>query len=322
MSELTGLVYPLPWQMNAWQKLVDLHAVGKLPHALLLSGTDGSGVNRLALAFAQYVMCANPGASGACGNCSSCGLTIASTHPDFKLLAPEKTGGQIKVDSVRSVVKFGHNTAQQGGYRVVVVAPAESMNTFSANSLLKSLEEPGEKTLFILISHMPAALLATIKSRCQWIKLPEPTREQGMRWLTSVMSSDVNVDELLDLTNDQPIKALNYYSGGELEQIQKIKIGLDQLAAGRNSALALAAAWARWPAMLVVDGIYYWSVNWMKSSILNQTGNARARQGMQKLVEQILQRRRNLLAGNNPNVQLLLEALMLDLSKALTIARG
>jgi DNA polymerase-3 subunit delta' len=322
MSELTGLVYPLPWQMNAWQKLVDLHAVGKLPHALLLSGTDGSGVNRLALGFAQYVMCAKPNASGACGNCSSCGLTIASTHPDFKLLAPEKTGGQIKVDSVRNVVKFGHNTAQQGGYRVVVVAPAESMNTFSANSLLKSLEEPGEKTLFILISHMPAALLATIKSRCQWIKLPEPTREQGTRWLTSVMSSDVDVDELLDLTNDQPIKALNYYSGGELEQIQKIKIGLDQLAVGRNSALALASAWARWPAMLVIDGIYYWSVNWMKSSILNQTGNARARQGMQKLVEQILQRRRNVLAGNNPNVQLLLEALMLDLSKALTIARG
>ena len=322
MNESTGLVYPLPWQMDAWQKLVDLHMAGKLPHALLLSGTDGSGVNRLALAFAQYVMCAKPNANGACGSCSSCGLTIASTHPDFKLLAPEKIGGQIKVDSVRNVVKFGHNTAQQGGYRVVVVAPAESMNTFSANSLLKSLEEPGEKTLFILISHMPAALLATIKSRCQRIKLAEPTREQGKQWLTSVMSSEVDVDELLNLTNDQPIKALNYYAGGELEQIQKIKSGLDQLAAGRNSALALANAWARWPSILVVDGIYYWSVNWMKSSMLNQTGNTRARQGMQKLVEQILQRRRNLLVGNNPNVQLLLEALILDLSKVLTIARG
>jgi DNA polymerase-3 subunit delta' len=322
MSELTGLVYPLPWQMNAWQKLVDLHVMGKLPHALLLSGTDGSGVNRLALAFAQYVMCVKPSASGACGNCSSCGLAIASTHPDFKLLTPEKTGGQIKVDSVRSVVKFGHNTAQQGGYRVVVVAPAESMNTFSANSLLKSLEEPGEKTLFILISHMPAALLATIKSRCQWVKLPEPTREQGSRWLASIMSSDVDIDELLDLTNGQPIKALTYYSGGELEQIQNIKIALDQLATGRNSAIALANTWARWPAMLVVDGIYYWSVNWMKYSVVNQVGNTRARHGMQKLVEQILQRRRNLLAGNNPNIQLLLEALIVDLSKVLTIARG
>jgi DNA polymerase-3 subunit delta' len=322
MDELTGLVYPLPWQMKAWQKLTDLHSVGKLPHALLLSGTDGSGVNRLALAFAQYVMCIKPSASGACGNCASCGLTIANTHPDFKLLTPEKIGGQIKVDSVRSVVKFGHNTAQQGGYRVVVVAPAESMNIFSANSLLKSLEEPGKKTLFILISHMPAALLATIKSRCQWIKLPEPTREQSSRWLASIMSSDVDVDELLDLTNDQPIKALNFYSSGELEQIKNIKIGLDQLAAGNNSAMALVNSWARWPAILVVDRIYYWSVNWMKSSVVSQPGNARAQQGMQNLVEQILQRRRNLLAGNNPNVQLLLEALMLDLSKVLTIARG
>jgi hypothetical protein len=136
------------------------------------------------------------------------------------------------------------------------------------------------------------------------------------------MSSDVDVDELLDLTNDQPIKALSYYSSGELEQVQKIKTELDQLAAGHNSAIALANAWARWPAMLVVDGIYYWSVNWMKFSVLNQVGNRRARQSMQKLVEQILQRRRNLLAGNNPNMQLLLEALMLDLSKVLTIARG
>jgi DNA polymerase-3 subunit delta' len=321
MSESTGLVYPLPWQMKAWQKLVDLHTAGKLPHALLLSGTDGSGINRLALAFAQYVLCVQPSVSGACGNCSSCGLTIANTHPDFKLLAPEKTGGQIKVDSVRSVVKFGHNTAQQGGYRVVVVVPAESMNTFSANSLLKSLEEPGDKTLFVLISHMPTALLATLKSRCQWIKLPEPTRPQCKQWLSSVMSADVDVDELLDLTNDQPIKALNFYSGGELEQIQKIKSGLDQLATGHNSALILANAWARWPLLLVIDGIYYWSVNWMKSSVVNQTGNARARQAMQKLVEQILQRRRNILAGNNPNVQLLLEALMLDLGKVLTIAR-
>jgi hypothetical protein len=136
------------------------------------------------------------------------------------------------------------------------------------------------------------------------------------------MSSDVDVDELLDLTNDQPIKALNFYSSGELEQIKNIKIGLDQLAAGNNSAMVLVNTWARWPAILVVDRIYYWSVNWMKSSVVSQPGNARAQQGMQNLVEQILQRRRNLLAGNNPNVQLLLEALMLDLSKVLTIARG
>ncbi|MDG4870023.1 DNA polymerase III subunit delta', partial [Guyparkeria sp. 1SP6A2] len=82
-------------------------------------------------------------------------------------MSPEEGKRQIRIDPIREVNRFVSQTAQQGGYRVIVVSPAEAMNIAAANALLKSLEEPGEKTLFILLSDVPSRTLPTIRSRCQ-----------------------------------------------------------------------------------------------------------------------------------------------------------
>ena len=100
----------------------------------------------------------------------------------------EKPGGkkpsrEISVDQIRDLSNFANLSAHCGGYRVVLIHPAESMNNNAANSLLKTLEEPTDKLLFLLVTHKPQQLLPTILSRCLGFTVRTPTRELGAAWL-------------------------------------------------------------------------------------------------------------------------------------------
>src|SRR5690606_26968585 len=149
-----------------WQQICAQQAANKLPHALMLAGPKGIGKRHLAEALAHLLLCLAPVEGTPCGKCRSCQLNHAQPHPDFLMLAPEEGSKAIKVDQVRGLIESLGKTAQQGGYKVLVLEPAEAMNINSANALLKSLEEPANNTLLILVSHTPSAVLPTIRSRC------------------------------------------------------------------------------------------------------------------------------------------------------------
>ncbi len=149
----------LPWHHSTWQQLVRLADSGRLPHALLISGAHGVGKQQLAEALIARTLCAAPG-DQACGQCHSCAMLASGYHPDLLRVSPEEGKRQIRIDPIRDVNRFVSQTAQQGGYRVIVISPAEAMNVAAANALLKSLEEPGDKTLFILLSDVPTCRLA------------------------------------------------------------------------------------------------------------------------------------------------------------------
>ncbi|MDX1454016.1 MAG: DNA polymerase III subunit delta' [Gammaproteobacteria bacterium] len=180
---------PYPWLEGTWRTLLKLVAEQRLPHALLLTGTSGVGKQALAEAFAQYLACRDRGEQGACGQCSACQQFLAGSWPDFHqvtMLVNEKTGKlkkQIGVDQVRELAAEIGMTAQQGGWKTVLLQPADAMTVNAANSLLKTLEEPPDNSLLMLVTSRPASLLPTIRSRCQQLKLAGPSAEEGEAWL-------------------------------------------------------------------------------------------------------------------------------------------
>ncbi|MET0356640.1 MAG: DNA polymerase III subunit delta', partial [Cellvibrio sp.] len=203
--------HPYPWQLQEWQQLNQQITAKKLPHALMFAGAKGIGKRHLAESLAQLLLCLSPIEGTPCGKCRGCMLNKVQNHPDLIVISPEEGAKGIKVDQVRSLIDDLGKTAQQGGYKVVVLEPAEAMNANAANALLKSLEEPAANTLIILVCHTPSAVLPTIRSRCQMRLLPTPNSEQVIHWLRPLMAgSNVPVEKLMEAAGGAPLTALAY----------------------------------------------------------------------------------------------------------------
>ena len=193
---------------------------GRIPHAQLFVGPEGSGTLPMALAYAQYVICANINAENT-GENQVCNLKFNTlSHPDmhfafpvsnsdkvkshavsnhymeewrqfvkeqpygnlfdwYRLIGIEKKQGQIGVDEAHDVVKKLALKSYEGGYKVMLIWMAEKMNIAAANKLLKLIEEPPNKTVFILITEDEEQIIQTIRSRCQILHFP-PLAEDAM----------------------------------------------------------------------------------------------------------------------------------------------
>jgi DNA polymerase-3 subunit delta' len=241
--------YPFAWQQDVWQRLNQLAESARLPHALLISGPAGIGKQRLAQAFAARLLCQAPTSAGACGACKSCNLLSAASHPDLVLLAPEtdpkteKTAKVIKVDQIRELVDFSAKSAQQGGYRVVIIQPANLLNVQAANALLKTLEEPGRQTLLMLLSAQPLSLPATVRSRCQQLALGRPGEPEALAWLTPQLRDADSARLLLGLADGAPLAALALRDSLWFAEREKLLRDLASLREGRMAALAVAQRW-------------------------------------------------------------------------------
>lgn len=198
-SEDQEASYPLPrlnpeivGQGEAEAALLEAHRSGRLPHAWLLTGPKGVGKATLAYRFARFLLI-----DGAAANTASLfgdapapatNLSIEAHHPVFQRMAAgghadfrvlersphPKTGkmrSEIVIDDAREIIEFIHLTPAESARRVVIVDSADDMNRNTANALLKILEEPPPRAVLILVSHSPARLLPTIRSRCRKLAL-------------------------------------------------------------------------------------------------------------------------------------------------------
>lgn len=236
---------PLPWQMEHWQRLLKQIAAQQLPHALLLAGPPAVGKRNFATALGATLLCLAPGVDTgvACGQCRTCLLRRAGTHPDAHWLAPEETGKMIKIDQIRAVVEFVAQTAQQGGRKVIVLEPAEAMNRSSANALLKTLEEPAGAASLILISDAPGRLLPTIRSRCQRIDFPVPPQAAVREWLHARVGDAERLDIAIAEAGGRPMLASTLLDGVESDQRRELATEFEQALAGRLSIATLAERW-------------------------------------------------------------------------------
>ena len=202
-----------PWLQTQLESLLNQRG-----HAWLLAGPSGLGQFELAFALAKSWLCENATPQGACGVCGSCHAVDVHTHADLAVLMPEmlslelgwpldektqddldnkkrKPSKEIKVDAAREVVSFTQFTRSRGSTKVVLVFPAERMNGITANTLLKTLEEPPGAVKFILATEAAHQLLPTIRSRCLGHTMVWPAFDEALSWLQSASLQEQGGDK-------------------------------------------------------------------------------------------------------------------------------
>ena len=219
-----------PWQLQHWDYFQRLLTNHELPHAVLLAGPAGLGKFSFANNLSASVVCDQRTKDGmACGTCKYCQLFSAGTYPDFNHIAPEEKDTAITVDDIRFLIDRLTLTRHFDKYKVAVIEAAQQMNTNAANALLKTLEEPPEHTLIILVSDQPQKLPATVRSRCQTVLMNTPDREQAVAWLSGHHHSE-DWDALLAVAQGSPLLALQLQETDLLEQRNEIIRGFLQMA--------------------------------------------------------------------------------------------
>lgn len=314
----------LPWQQDIWQGLIGRtqHA-----HAYLLHGPAGSGKRQMAELFARFLLCKQPQAAQACGQCRSCKLYAADSHPDMLRVEPEEPGKGILIAYVRELVASIQQTAQQGGRQVVILEPAEVMTLESANALLKSLEEPSAGTVFLLITHQLSFLLPTIKSRCVLQACPLPDLAQAKTWLAQQLPSldDTQLTKLLQLSGGSPMKAQQFAEDNVLQMRADVVEGVKQLLKRQLAPAQLAGQWTKLPTVLLLDWFAQWCQNILRYQLTQNTvdlglqdmqpvlGHMAKFVQAEQLIEThswILERRNKLLRRAPLRADLLLESLL------------
>lgn len=239
-----------PWLDAAWRNLSARLADASLAHALLVCGPAGLGKRALVEALVRAALCDQRRNDGhACGQCRSCALLAAGSHPDRIGVGLEtrddgKLRSDIVIEQIRTLSQRLALASQFGGLQVAVIDPADRLNASAANGLLKTLEEPTAQTVIVLVSDQPARLPATIRSRCQRIDARTPTAAQGKAWLVGQGVPEAAAMQALQVAAGNPGLALELHQQDGVGLRKACRDDLCALLSGRRRALEAAEAWA------------------------------------------------------------------------------
>lgn len=228
-----------PWLAGPLRELLTQR--DRLHHALLIHGPAGIGKSGLARHLAAGLFCEASIDALACGQCPSCGWMKSLAHPDLRLVIPEaldpdfvapagrKPSNEIRIEQIRALAGFTAVGGHRGGWRIVLIDPADAMNTVTANSLLKTLEEPGKDTLLMLVTSHPDRLPATIRSRCRSVGLRLPDPQACVGWLIAQGAANRSTAEQALRATGSPMHALGFIDPARLAAHQAILEALSGL---------------------------------------------------------------------------------------------
>ncbi|MCG2840060.1 DNA polymerase III subunit delta' [Sandaracinobacter sp. RS1-74] len=211
---------------------------GRMHHAWLIAGPKGVGKRAFADWAALKLLSGSPGPGDTPADDPAASLVAAGSHPDHRLLAPPEEGkgsatASIVVDQVRELSDFLHSYPAIARWRTLIVDSIDDMNINTSNAFLKELEEPRQQTIYLLVSHAPARLLPTIRSRCRMIRL-FPLPEADVRQVLEQTNPDMpaaDLEPLVTLARGAP-GAVSDLAGADLAGLEKT---LDRIAAGGDA---------------------------------------------------------------------------------------
>jgi DNA polymerase III subunit delta' len=217
----------VPWLEKEMASLRAAHEADRMPHALLIHEAPGAGGEWLANWTARMVL-----------------GTDKDLHPDWLRVHPIDESKQIRIEQIRELGEELSLTSHQGGYKVGVISPADVLNRFAANALLKTLEEPPSRTVLILVVTQPSRLPATILSRCQRIRIAAPERSEAVAWLDATRGKG-NWNAVLDIVGEAPLLAAESDPEAVVQIGTEVRRGLEDAVAGRSDPVATAERWSR-----------------------------------------------------------------------------
>lgn len=313
-----------PWQSMVWQTLMNYTETNRVPHALMLEGPDGIGKLNLASCFANFLLCGGAKTSGfRCGQCGDCRLINAGTHPDLIRVEPAEAGKAITIDRIRDLAESLALANRTNQYRIVLVQPADRLNAAAANALLKTLEEPGNGIIIILLTARSWKLPATIRSRCQRLAIPLPDPSLANPWLRrKISASDAEI--LLAMAAGAPLKALEMGVAGH-ERHNILFNGWLEIASHRSDPVRIAENWCAFPLTEVLALLSGWTMELIRLAMVparvgssNPDLRCALQAEVQKLdLRQLFRFYERLIESaamvDSPlNVQLLLESILID----------
>ena len=236
-----------PWLDAIWDGI----NLAEFPNAVLLHGQSGIGKFEFSIELAKALLCETATATKPCNQCKACRWFDSGNHPDFIALVPEthrkllphgdfesdmdspkkqktsqadddsdtpekKEKKSISIEDARGAIEGLSIGSHRGGNRVILVYPLEMLRADSANTLLKSLEEPPSNTIFILLADRLDRVLPTIRSRCRLLSAPRPDRTTGLQWLRNQLNqvsglkiADVDIESIYDEQGGAPYAVLD-----------------------------------------------------------------------------------------------------------------
>lgn len=264
----------LPWQLSNLDNLKKRVETNTLPHALLLTGNRGLGKLDFAQQFAHLLLCESLDISTvtelesliSCGQCHSCKLVAAGNHPDLSIVEPEADKEIIGIDRIRQLREFFLLKSQVSHAQVAIVSPADKLNNFAANSLLKTLEEPTHNSYLFLVSHAPYRLLPTIRSRCQIVRFNTPGKEIARNWLLSqnLSLAEGDLEQLLTLSAGAPLTARKYLQDKTLDKYREFIQDLEKLMKNQIDPVSLVSNYLSIDPLLVINWLSILTYNMVR----------------------------------------------------------
>lgn len=202
----------------------------RVNHAYIFIGPDGVGKQFTALQFAKALNCLEE-IDDSCGHCRSCRKFTSGNHPDFQIIAPEESSQTISIEQIRGLQKDVIYKPYESTWKIYLIPEAEKITPEGANSLLKTLEEPPEYAVIILITSQKDGLLPTLLSRSQLIQFPRLTTEQVCSFLGK---------KGLEATDSRDITEISLLAEGSIGQAIKL-LEDDQIWADRQLVLDFLA---------------------------------------------------------------------------------
>ena len=301
----------LPWLRAPWLQWQQLQ--GRLGHAYLLLSAQGIGIELMVEQMAKQALCQHSTMDGACGQCASCQLFASKQHPDYFHLQRLEDKKEVGVDQVRQLIEKQNETSHQGGYKVIWVEDVENLNLSAFNALLKTLEEPAEKTLFILTCSQQSKLPATIKSRCQKLAVLSPELAVAINWLAQQRPQfdQALIKRALRLNWGAPLKATEWIDNGGVQEYAEWQDGLKQAQSGKKIPSKVVTPWLKWSnPMRVFDYFYFWALMQNRKMVYSAEDSLPRQQVLTLLrfQQQVLQAKKAWLG--NANKELVLENLL------------